>query len=254
MELNHKVIAITGGSKGLGLATASRLVQAGAKVALLARDADALARAADTLGPGCLPLVADVADQAAVQAAFAQIEQHFGGLDGLVNNAGLARPRAIEQIRPDELMLQLNTNFVGTVYCCQAAIPLLRQRGGGLIVNLSSATVRDGNEMAHLSVYAASKAAVEVFSRDLRREISADNIGVTVVCPGAAATEFGAGWEFEPMKLALDAWMAQGPHSEGFMEADDVARAIVHCFSYPAGVTVDDLLIKPHRRTPKFTL
>ena len=253
-EIKDKVIAITGGSKGLGLATARRLREAGARLALLARDEAGLAKAAAELGGEVLTVSVDVGDQAAVQAAFARIDAHFGGLDGLVNNAGLARPRAIEHIRPDELMLQINTNFVGTVYCSQAAIPLMRKRGGGLIVNLSSATARFTGEMGHLSVYAATKAAVDVFSRELRDECTRDQIGVTVICPGAAVSDFGAGWEFEPFKEALNDWARKGPMSDGFMDADDVARAIAHCFSYPAGVTVDDMVVKPHRPSPKFTL
>lgn len=252
--LKDKIIAVTGGSKGLGLATCKRLVEGGAKLAILARDEAGLAKAASDLGGEVFTVSVDVANQAAVREAFGKIEAHFGGLDGLVNNAGLARPRAIEHLQPDELMLQINTNFVGTVYCSQAAIPLMRRRGGGLIINLSSATARFTGEMGHLSVYAATKAAVDVFSRELRDECTRDNIGVTVVCPGAAVTDFGAGWEFEAFKAALNDWASKGPTSDGFMEADDVARAIAHCFTYPAGVTVDDLVVKPHRPSAKFTL
>ena len=255
-ELTEKVIAITGGSKGLGLATAKALVAQGAKVALMARNDAELAKAVAELGEQqAFAVTLDVANQAAVAAAFTSVQRHFGRFDGLVNNAGLARPNPVEQLPAEDLLLQVNTNFIGLVYCCQAAIPLLRQNvaahGNALIVNISSATVRHENEMSHLSIYAATKAAVDVFSRELRGELTADGIGVTVLSPGAVMTEFGFGWDMEKLSKALHAWQAKGPMFDGNMAAEQVAQAVAHCFSYPPGVTVDLMEVKPHRPMDK---
>lgn len=252
--LENKVIVITGGSKGLGLSAAQALVAMGAKVALMARSQEALDTAAAALGEGHIGVAVDVADQAAVQAAFAKVHQHFGRIDGLVNNAGLARPNAIEHLPAEDLMLQINTNFVGLVYCSQAAIPYLREQKdaeGSLIVNISSATVHHDNEMSHLSIYAATKAAVETFSRELRHEVTADGIGVTVLVPGAAESEFGAGFDFDKLSVALKAWLEKGPLFDGTMKSESIGQAIAHCFTYPKGVTVDFIEVKPHKPTPK---
>lgn len=249
--LKDKVILVTGGSKGLGFATAKALVEQGAKVAILARNQQAIDKAVNALGENVLGLSVDIANKASVFAAFEQVKQHFGRLDGVVNNAGLARPSRIESLAEQDLLLQINTNFVGLVYCCQAAIPLLRENQGGLIVNVSSASVHHENEMSHLSIYAASKAAVETFSRELRHEVSKDNIGVTVLVPGSTESEFAAGFDFDLLKEALVAWQDKGPNFDGTMKAEEIGNAIAHCFTYPQGVTVDFMEIKPHKISPK---
>ena len=127
MELCGSVVAITGGSRGFGLAIARHLVERGAKVGLLARRRESLAEAVALLGEAqALGLVADVADRAELTGALQSVKSHFGRFDALVNNAGLARPNSIEHLVEDQVALQVNTNFLGTVYASQAAIPLLR--------------------------------------------------------------------------------------------------------------------------------
>lgn len=249
--INDKVIIVTGGSKGLGFATAKSLIEQGAKVGILARDQKAIDKAVGKLGANAFGVSVDVADRDSVFAAFAAVKAHFGKLDGLVNNAGLARPNSIEALPVEDLQLQINTNFTGLVYCCQAAIPLLRENGGGLIVNVSSASVHHENEMSHLSIYAASKAAVEVFSRELRHEVTKDGIGVSVVVPGSTASEFAAGFDFDKLKVALNAWLDKGKYFDGTMQAEQIGQAIAHCFTYPKGVSVDFLEVKPHMPTEK---
>lgn len=249
--LNDKVIIVTGGSKGLGLATAKELIKQGAKVGILARDQQAIDKAVGKLGANAFGISVDVGNKESVFSAFAAVKNHFGKLDGVVNNAGLARPNTIEELPVEDLLLQINTNFTGLVYCCQAAIPLLRENGGGLIVNVSSASVHHENEMSHLSIYAATKAAVEVFSRELRHEVTKDGIGVSVVVPGSTASEFAAGFDFDKLKVALHAWQDRGKYFDGTMQAAQMGQAIAHCFTYPKGVTVDYLEVKPHMPTEK---
>lgn len=250
--IRNKVVAITGGGAGLGLATAQALVQSGARVALLGRRQDVLDKAVAGLGEAnARGFVCDVTKKADVVQAFAAVHAHFGKLDGLVNNAGVARPDPIEVMSEEDILAQVNTNLLGTIYCCQAAIPLLRANGHGLIVNLSSATVRHDNEMSHLSVYAATKAAVDRFSKELRDEVKGDRICVTVFSPGAVFTEFGLGWDPAKMSAALHDWQKKGKHFDGYMKADVIGSSIASCFGYPKGVSVDFMEVKPSKVTEK---
>jgi NADP-dependent 3-hydroxy acid dehydrogenase YdfG len=250
--IKDKVIAITGGGAGLGLATAQALVKLGAKVALLGRRQDVLDKAAAELGAAhACGFVCDVTRKPDVEKAFAALHAHFGKLDGLVNNAGIARPDPVEKMSEADIVAQINTNFLGTIFCCQAAIPLLRANGHGLILNLSSATVRHDNEISHLSVYAATKAAVDRFSKELREEVKADRICVTVFSPGAVFTEFGLGWDEKKMSAALHEWQKKGKTFDGYMKPDVIGSSIAMCFAYPKGVAVDFMEVKPSKVSEK---
>lgn len=250
--IKDKVVAITGGGAGLGLATAQALVKHGAKVALLGRRQEVLDKAVAELGAECAAgFICDVAKKTEVEKAFADLHAHFGKLDGVVNNAGIARPDPIEKMEEFDVVAQINTNLLGTIFCSQVAIPLLRQNGSGLIVNLSSATVRHGNEISHLSVYAATKAAVERFSKELREEVKADRICVTVFSPGAVFTEFGMGWDPQKMSAALHEWQKKGKSFDGYMKPEVVGGSIAMCFAYPKGVAVEFMEVKPAKVSEK---
>lgn len=250
--IKDKVIAITGGGAGLGLAAAQALVKHGAKVALLGRRQDVLDKAVAELGAAhACGFVCDVTRKSDVENAFATLHAHFGKLDGLVNNAGIARPDPVEKMAEADIVAQINTNFLGTIFCCQAAIPLLRANGHGLILNLSSATVRHDNEISHLSVYAATKAAVDRFSKELREEVKADRICVTVFSPGAVFTEFGLGWDEKKMSAALHEWQKKGKTFDGYMKPDVIGGSIAMCFAYPKGVAVDFMEVKPSKVSEK---
>lgn len=244
--INGKVIAITGGGAGLGFFAAQALVAQGAKVALLGRRQPALDEACEKLGAtSALGFSCDVSDKQQVDAAFAKIEAHFGQLNGLINCAGIARPDRVENLIAEEVMQQININLLGTIWCSQAAIPRLRAAGGGLILNVSSATVRHDNEISHLSVYAASKAAVERFSHELRQEVKADRIGVTVFSPGAVMTEFGFGWDPAKTSAALHEWQKKGTHFDGYMKPEIIGQSIAACFGFPSGVACEYMEVKP---------
>jgi NADP-dependent 3-hydroxy acid dehydrogenase YdfG len=150
-----------------------------------------------------------------------------------------------------DVVAQINTNLLGTIFCSQAVIPLLRQNGSGLIVNLSSATVRHENEVSHLAVYAATKAAVDRFSKELREEVKADRIAVTVFSPGAVFTEFGLGWDQNKTSAALHDWQKKGKYFDGYMKAETIGSSIAMCFAYPKGVGVDFMEVKPCKVTEK---
>ncbi|MFT6276972.1 MAG: NAD(P)-dependent dehydrogenase (short-subunit alcohol dehydrogenase family), partial [Halioglobus sp.] len=135
-QLSDKVYAITGGSQGFGLAIARSLVAQGARVGLLSRDPVAAQEAVTSIGHNqSLAVKLDIGDPSAIPQALATVKRHFGQLNGLINNAGVARPNTVEKLIVDEVLLQLNTNFLGAVFCCQAAIPLLRGSDNPRIIN-----------------------------------------------------------------------------------------------------------------------
>lgn len=246
------VYIVTGGSRGFGLAMAQNLVDAGARVGITGRDQASLDDAVEALGAEvALGVVADVGSRAAVRAAFTKIVEHFGRLDGVINNAGLARPNKVENLSEDEVLLQVNTNFVGTVNCCQVAIPMLRGAQNPRIINISSASAWHYDEMSHLSIYASTKAAVERFTRDLYLELQHDGIGVTCIRPGGAGTGFADAWELEPATVALTAWLDSGTYMSTGMDTTHVANAVRYALEQPPGVAVDLLEVRPNRLNPK---
>jgi len=249
---NRHVIAITGGSKGFGFAIANKLIEAGYRAGLIGRDARALQQAVESLGKQhCFAATADVGSSQQINEALQAIKKHFGQLNGLINNAGLARPNSVEKLKAEEVILQVNTNFLGTVFASQAAIPLLRGSDNPRIINISSASAWHYDEMSHLSIYAATKAAVERFSRDLREELQVDGIGVTCLRPGGAWTNFSDGWDSEALIAGLTAWQDAGAHMDSGMEVNDVANAVVYALAQPVGVAVDLLEIRPNILTHK---
>jgi NAD(P)-dependent dehydrogenase (short-subunit alcohol dehydrogenase family) len=249
--LQGQVIAVTGASKGLGLAIATSLVARGARVALLARNAAPLHAAAATLGSSAMALVADVRSRAAVQAALAQVVARWGRLDGLVNNVGFQFARRLELMPEQEVRDLLDLNFTSAVFACQAAIPLLRAAGGGRIVNISSSTVRHENEFSHLGMYSASKAALEHFSRELRHELKPDGITVTVFSPGAAATGSVANFDPQALQEAMQDWLTKGPSFDGALQPQTVGDAVSACFEMPRGVSLEFVELRPSTPTPK---
>lgn len=257
--LKDKVYIVTGASKGFGLGICTALLERGAKVAMLARNNKDLLSAAKQLGDQygndkVFSQTCDVSNSQQVKESFVAVKNHFKQLNGLINNAGLARPGSVETLREDEVLLQVNTNFVGTVLCCQAAIGLLRGEDNPRIINISSASAWHYDEMLHLSIYAATKAAVERFTRDLRIECQKDNIGVTCVRPGAAWTNFADGWDEKRLMAGVAEWSERfGPVADSGMEISHVADSICYSLSCPPGVAVDMLEIRPNRIDNKTT-
>jgi NAD(P)-dependent dehydrogenase (short-subunit alcohol dehydrogenase family) len=250
--LKDRVIAVTGASKGLGLAVAGSLVARGARVALLARNAGPLEAAVSALGTEwSMPIVADARSKAAMQAALAQVMQRWGRLDGLVNNVGFQFARRLELMPEHEVRELLDLNFLTAVFACQVAIPLMRAGGGGRIVNISSSTVRHENEFSHLGMYSASKAALEHFSRELRHELKGDNITVTVFSPGAAATGSVANFDPQALQEAMQDWLAKGPKFDGALQPQVVGEAVAGCFELPAGASLEFVELRPSMPTPK---
>jgi NAD(P)-dependent dehydrogenase (short-subunit alcohol dehydrogenase family) len=246
-ELAGKTYIITGGSRGIGLATARALGRRGARVALLGRDAALLGQNAAEIGNQSFPVAVDVADRAALMAAIDKAALALGGLDGIINNAGVALAGAIETLKHEEVAAQVDVNFLAQVYGCQAAIPHLRRRGGGRIVNVSSVSVRRHDEFAYISIYSATKAAIERFTLDLREEVKGDNISVTLFCPGSTATAFGAGGDPVVIEKAFREWMGRAPTYDGRMEAETVGETLASCLTLPLGAAIDFLEVSPNK-------
>lgn len=251
-ELNGKVYIVTGGSRGFGLAIAKSLVEKGGRVGLLSRNKAGLEQAVAEIGSDhAYGVSADVVHRQDLAASFEQVKLHYGRLDGLVNNAGMARPNKIENLVEEEVLMQVNTNYLGTVFACQAVIPLLRGGENPRIINVSSASAYHYDEMSHLSIYASTKAAVERFTRDLATELQADEIGVTCVRPGAAGTSFAEGWDEEALTAGIEAWRDAGTYMSVGMETEQVGNAVAFALAQPPGVAIDLLEVRPNRLMKK---
>lgn len=249
LELSGRRAVVTGASRGIGLATARALVARGARVALLARGGKRLEQAAADLGEAATAIRADVSDPDSVRAAFTQVRAKLGGLDILVNNAGMAGLHTVEAASDKELRAQIDTNLLGVVYCARAAIPMLREAGGGDIVNVSSSAVAD--PYPYLSIYAATKAAVEMFSVALRREVAADGTRVTVFRSGPAWTAFNESWDAETAAKAYQAWEEGGyPGWGGSMDPDVVGGAIAQIVALPKQASTEFFELHPTIHAP----
>ena len=190
-QLAGKIALVTGGNRGIGRGIAEALAADGATVALTARDAGAAATAAPEIGRGARGYACDVRQWDSVAALFARVEQDLGGLDVLVNNAGIGKFAPVADMSLEDWHAVIETNVNGVFYCSRAAIPLMRKRGGGYIFNVSSLAGR--NTFPAGAAYSASKHAVNGFSETLFQEVRHDGIRVTYLMPGSVATDFGRG-------------------------------------------------------------
>jgi len=244
--LDGKVALVTGAARGLGLHMAEALIEAGAKVALLARSAEALRAEADRLGPAALPLVADISDPASVKAAFDATVERFGGLDILVNNATLNYAHKVEQATNAELQAEIGVNILGAIYCMRDAIPLMRARGGGDIVNVSSESVT--RPFPFLSIYAACKAAIENLTIGVREEVRGDNIRVTTLRSGTVASggAFMAGSDPQRLQEFAEACEVGGfTHGVGAPISPKVAsKALVDLISIAREAHIDMIAVR----------
>lgn len=240
-----KVVLVTGGARNMGYHAAAGLVRRGAKVAIVARGLDAVTDAARQLGGDVLPIAAEVSDPAQIEAALRQTADHFGGIDGIVNNAGVAYPNAIEQLDEAQVREQTAINFLAPIFAARAVIPYLRKRGGGRIVNISSATTRAPGSFGHLSIYGATKAGLEYFTEQLRHEVQKDNIAVTCFIPGDTSTGFGRGWNAEAAQAAYADWLDMGPYWNGMMPVEVVGEEIAHMFDLPDNVAYEVTMLRP---------
>ena len=234
-------VLVTAGASGIGLATARAFVREGARVHVCDVDTTAL-KSMSTTDPGIAQNVCDVADRAAVERMFAAVTRAFGGLDTLVNNAGIAGPTAAcEDVVQADWERTLAVNLTGQFLCAQRAIPWLRKSSNPSIVNLSSAAGRFG--FPARTPYAASKWGVIGLTKSLSIELGSDGIRVNAICPGSVAgpridSVFTnkAAIRGVPASTVRDEALAR-TSLKRLISADDIANAIVFLAS-PLGANI----------------
>ena len=232
------VAIVTGGSKGIGLAIARALLDRGMQVTITGRNERDLGRAQEHLAAGArvLALAADVRDPADAQRAIDETVSRFGGLDVLVNNAGVGRFAHVADMTIDTWREVIDTNLSGVFYCTHAALPQLRRRGGGYIVNISSLAGK--NAFTGGAAYCASKAGLNAFSEALMQEVRYDNIRVSYVMPGSVATGFSHPGSPGSSGEGKDDWK---------LTSEDVARVVVDLISHDARSLASRVELRPSR-------
>ena len=208
--LSGRVALVTGGSKGIGAAIVRGLADAGASVVSTSRSGGA------SDNDRVRQIRADVRTPADATRSVQEAVTVFGGLDILVNNAGVGAFANVADMSDDEWRAVIETNVSGVFYCCRAAIPHLRRRGAGWIINISSLAAK--NPFVGGAAYSASKAALNNFSEALMQEVRHDNIRVSYIMPGSVATDFGG----------------RGTSKEGWaLTGDDVAQVVMDLLAMP---------------------
>lgn len=239
--LDGKVALVTGASSGIGEATAEALAGAGASVVVAARRVDRIKELADRLadrGARVLPLELDVTDESACIAAVDRIVSELGGLDVLVNNAGLMLLGRIEKADTSEWKRMVDTNVLGLMYLTHAALPHLLERRGA-VVQMSSAAGRVTR--AGAAVYHATKFAVGAFSDSLRQEVAERGVRVVVVEPGAVDTELRHHITDTDARETLESRLTTMRQ----LEAGDVARVVLYALTSPEHVALHEVLVRP---------
>jgi NAD(P)-dependent dehydrogenase (short-subunit alcohol dehydrogenase family) len=242
--MRGKIAVVTGASRGIGLVTARVLAERGARVAMLARGEQRLSQAAASIGERAFAIATDVSQPDSVRAAFDRVERECGRLDLLVNNAAIARLHSLEDASDDDLQATVGTNLLGVLYCTRAAIPLLRRADAGVVVNISSEGVR--RPVPGLSVYLATKGAVEMLSFALKDELRPEGIRVTLLRSGGSTGGFAQDWDPVAGRRAIERWREMGfLDFVGMpMPAEAIAESVVFAASCPPAASVDFLEIR----------
>jgi NADP-dependent 3-hydroxy acid dehydrogenase YdfG len=242
-SLDGRRALITGASSGIGEATALAFVAEGAAVALGARRKDRLDDLASRIvsdGGTAVAIEADIADEEQARSLVRTAASELGGLDCLVNNAGVMLLGPMEGTDTDEWRRMVDVNVLGLLYCTQEATPLIRDAGGGDIVNLSSVAGRIASFGS--GVYNFTKFGVVGFSEALRQEALHSKIRVTCVEPGFVDTEL-QGHNTNPAVVeTIDKYKEQIGE---ILKAEDIANAILYAVSQPPHVSVNEVLVRP---------
>ncbi|MGW4650775.1 SDR family oxidoreductase [Kitasatospora sp. NPDC004289] len=222
------VTLITGGSTGIGAATARALLKEGHRVAVTGRDADKLAAFAATAGAGeeLLTVTGDAGDEHDVAAAVRRVVDTWGGLDNVIANAGFSLPGNLESHAPEDMRAMVLTNVLGPALLVRETLPLLRESKGRIVLMGSVAGVRHtpGN------LYSVTKWAVHALAENTRLLVGQDGVGVTVVAPGVVDTPF---------------WDERGGSPGTALTAEQIANTIVFVLGRPAGVDVNHITVRP---------
>ncbi len=236
-DLAGRVAIVTGSTKGIGRAIARDLLREGVHVTISARTAEAVERTVRELGGAegaggeAFGVPCDVRDPGACEALVARTVERFGRLDILVNNAGVGRFASVEELSLEDWHVQIETNLNGVFYLTRAAVPHLKERGDGWIVNIGSLAGR--NPFAGGAAYNATKFGLLGMTEAMMLDLRHQGIRVSLVMPGSVSTAFGGR---EP-----------GPEDAWRLTADDVARAVVDLLRYPANALPSRVELRPTR-------
>lgn len=234
-ELEGKVAVVTGGSRGIGRATAGELSRAGASVAVVARSEDRAQATVDGLDGQCAAFACDVAQSAQCADLMASVEERLGPVDILVNNAGITRDNLLMRMKPEEWDEVISTNLTGVYRLCKGCLRGMMKAKKGRIINIASVIGVMGN--AGQSNYAAAKAGIIGFSKSLAREIGSRNITVNVVAPGFIDTDMTRILPEEQR----NAMLAQVPLGR-LGESEDIANAVLFLASQAAAYVTGETL------------
>lgn len=221
-RLKGKTALITGGTTGIGLATAKLFLSEGARVAITGQDAGRVAEAADVLGRGAVAIRADVSSSADMAAVAEQLQRDFGGLDIVFANAGIAKPMPFAEVDDANIDEQINVNLKGVIYTVQKMLPLLRNPASVII---TSSTLADQG-LGGMSVYSATKAAVRSLARTLSAELVERGVRVNILSPGPIETPiYGKlGMSEEAVREMAGQVLTKVPAGR-FGHVDEVAKA-----------------------------
>ncbi len=247
-SLHDGVAVVTGASSGIGAAVAQALAAAGMRVVLGARRPERLEQVCADIhaAGGTADYVAtDMRDEAQVERLIAAASERYGQLDALVNNAAVGMVRTIADGRTEEWRAILETNVLGTLIACRAALRHMLPRGSGTILNMTSASAHEA--WPYLAVYAASKAAIYTLSRGLRAEVAERGVRVlTIEIHNVGSTDFASGFDRTVIPEAIKRWEVLGllNRNTPMLEPADVARAVVFQLSQPDPVSIHELTIR----------
>jgi 3-oxoacyl-[acyl-carrier protein] reductase len=238
LDLSGKTAIVTGSSKGIGYAIAESLIDCGANVVVSARNVQEVERAAGRLnergGGQALGISCDVGEYIEVAALVERTVADFGGLDILVNNAGVGAFGPVEDIDIDTWDNLIATNLTGVFYCCHQAIPRLRERGGGWIINIASLAGK--NPFAGGAAYNASKFGLVGFSEAMMLDVREHGIRVNYIMPGSVNTDFaGPGGH------------AAGPENDWMIQPEDIAELVVDLLRMPSRTLPSRIEVRPAR-------
>jgi NAD(P)-dependent dehydrogenase (short-subunit alcohol dehydrogenase family) len=239
-KLEGKIALITGGSNGIGLASAKLFIAEGAKVVVTGRDPEGLQAARDALGESALVIQSEAADLAQVDDLMQQVKERFGRLDVLFLNAGVSRPAPFEQVTEEQFDQIVGLNFKASFFTIQKALPLMA--GGGSVVVTTSITNQSGTP--NFSVYGASKAALKSMVQSLSLSLIQRGIRVNAVCPGPIDTSAFQRLKLDPEKVAAIHSDIKGRSPIGrFGRAEEVAKAVLFLASDDASYIVGEEIV-----------
>jgi clavulanate-9-aldehyde reducatase len=239
-SLDGRKVLITGASSGIGEATAEAIVAEGGAVALGARRKDRLDELAGRLDGTAVAIEADVGEEEDAKRLVETAHSELGGLDGLVNNAGVMLLGPLQGANPDEWRTMINVNLLGLLYCTHYALPLIRDGGGGDVVNVASVAGRVAS--LGTGVYNMTKWGVVGYSESLRQEGLHIGVRVTCVEPGYVETEL-QGHNEHP--LVVERMEQMRDRIGKVLEATDIANAIVYALAQPKHVSINEILVRP---------